>query len=816
MFELFFERSTDPIWLLSPETGTINTCNSSAAALLGYENKQQLVGLHPAQLSPEFQPDGQRSTVAADLLLERLRCESGFQFEWTARARDGSSVPLEVAATTVNHNGRDWHILVSRDVAKRKRMEEESRELTAVLERRVAERTAELSASEARLRTLVDHAPEAIVVFDGRGRCFLNCNNNALRLFGMSREELLQHGPADLSPEFQPDGRTSCEAARAWIAEAIAGGTPAFEWIHRRKDGTLIPCEVRLVRLPGPSETLIRGSIIDNTERRRKERIQEATYRISEAVHSANDLQSCYRRIHETVMGLMPARNFYIALFDPRTQMFSFPYFVDEFDARPEPKQLTSGLTGQVIRSGKPLLVNSRTKIQKLASGLAILGQERVYMESGTPAAVWLGAPLSIRGQTLGVMAVQDYRNEAAYGEEEMQILSFVAEQTALAIERKRAEENLRDSERRFRALFESTSLGVVLHDEEKLLAVNPAAVRLLGYEGSEQLLGRHPAEFYAPAAEGGFDGRNLLARQIDAALTQGEGHFECLGRTRQAAEFPVEVFLTRIEFNERRILQAVLNDISGRKQAETELLKALAQEKELNELKSSFVSLVSHEFRTPLGIIMSSAEILRDYLEQLEPEERCDHLQSIQKSARRMADLMEEALLLGRFEAGRMDFKPKLLDLGLLCERVVAEVGSATQQRCPIGLMVAPEARQGYGDEPLLRHVFINLLSNAVKYSAPGQAVDFELARHGQHAVCTVRDRGMGIAPEDQPWLFRAFYRGRNAANRPGTGLGLVIAKRSLELHGGTIELQSAVGQGTVFTARFPAFGQPDRARGC
>src|SRR5262249_8363833 len=150
-----------------------------------------------------------------------------------------------------------------------------------------------------------------------------------------------------------------------------------------------------------------------------------------------------------------------------------------------------------------------------------------------------------------------------------------------------------------------------------------------------------------------------------------------------------VEILLTRIQWAGRQLIQAVFNDISKRKQAEAELLRTVAREKELGELRNSFVSMVSHEFRTPLGIIQSSAEILEDYLDQLEPAERKDHLQSIQKNTRRMAALMEEVLLIGSFEAGKVEFKPERLDLRHFLRRLVDEVLSVTNRRCPIDLLL-------------------------------------------------------------------------------------------------------------------------------
>jgi signal transduction histidine kinase len=271
--------------------------------------------------------------------------------------------------------------------------------------------------------------------------------------------------------------------------------------------------------------------------------------------------------------------------------------------------------------------------------------------------------------------------------------------------------------------------------------------------------------------------------------------------------DVPLEVILTRIEWGGRQIIQAVLHDISGRKQVETELLRALAREKELGQLKSNFVSMISHEFRTPLGIILSSAELLEGYFDQLEAHERREQLESIQKQSHRMAALMEEALLLGQFEAGKLEFKPVPLELRLCCRRLVDEVLSATDRQCPIRLVDHPLPGPAHADERLLRHIFHNLLTNAVKYSAPGTPVEFQVALRDTHAVFVIRDAGIGIPDADREWLFEAFHRGRNVGDRPGTGLGLTIVKRCVALHGGTIKIESRLGEGTTVTVALPVF---------
>src|SRR5678815_5921675 len=173
---------------------------------------------------------------------------------------------------------------------------------------------------------------------------------------------------------------------------------------------------------------------------------------------------------------------------------------------------------------------------------------------------------------------------------------------------------------------------GVILHDEESYLEVNPAAARILGYSSAEELIGMGPKDTSPPFQPGGELSASLAAKYIAQCVRKGHARFDWVSRTAQGDDLPLEVILTRIDWGGRQVIQAVMNDITARKNAERELLNSLAREKELGQLRSNFVSMVSHEFRTPLGIIQSSAEILEDYLDQLEPSERKDHLQSVHK----------------------------------------------------------------------------------------------------------------------------------------------------------------------------------------
>jgi PAS domain S-box-containing protein len=834
MFQLLFERSADAIWLLDPQEVVFVDCNQAAVDLMRARDKEQLLKKRPGDLSPPTQPDGQDSAEKA-AQVTALTEQKGTQiFEWIARRLDGTDVPLEVMSTPITSEGRRLNVIISRDTTERKKAEEA------------------LRASERKFRELFEASCDAIMILDPETRRFLDCNAAALRRgTSATKEWLLSQSVDDLSPERQPDGRLSKEAACESIQRALREGPQRFEWLGKNYDGTDLPLEILLSPIRIGDRILLVDVARDITERKkteqkilelnqdlerrilertaeltqandqlkaemaerlRRDKIQSALFQISEAVHAADDLQSLYRRIHSIVKTLMPSENFYIALLDPVAGTISFSYYTDQFARQaPAPRPQAEGLTGTVLGFGRPWLTDCREYSEaRRAADLAAAGDAATAAEiaSRPYPVIWLGVPLVAQGQAFGVMAVRDYFNEAAYGENEKQILAFVGEQTAQAINRKRAEQALRESEEKFRALYEASSQGVILHDEHQMLEVNPACLRILGFSDAAEMIGKHPADTSAPIQPNGERADVLARKYIEECMTRGTARFDWLARNSSGREVPIEIVLTRIQWGGRQLIQAVFNDISERKRTEAELLRTLAREKELNQLKSNFVSMVSHEFRTPLGIIQSSAEILSDYLEQLQPAERQEQLRSIVKNTQRMAAMMEEVLVLSRLDAGKMDFKPGPLDLAAFCHRVADEVLSATDRSCPIELFLSPIAQEAQADERLLSHIFTNLLNNAVKYSEAGQTIQFVVQRHGAEAICVVRDSGIGISAEDQRWLFHAFQRGRNVGDRPGTGLGLVLVKRCADLHRGKIQIKSTLGAGTTVTVRLPVFG--------
>jgi PAS domain S-box-containing protein len=259
---------------------------------------------------------------------------------------------------------------------------------------------------------------------------FRDCNHAVCQLFNCKKEDIIGHSPASFSPDIQPDGKNSLYSANEKIEAALKGIPQRFYWQHKRKDNVLFDAEVSLNAVTIRGENLIHAVVRDISERKKSEKIQEALFEISEAAYSAYDMYALYKKIHAVVGTLMSNKNFFIALYDEKTDMIEFPYSIDEFDPPRPTRKFGRGLTEYVLRTGQAALIDPMKDMELRKEGEVVL--------SGSPAAIWLGVPLKVGGKSIGIITVQDYENEKAYGEEEMQLLIFVSEQIAQVIERKR------------------------------------------------------------------------------------------------------------------------------------------------------------------------------------------------------------------------------------------------------------------------------------------------------------------------------------------------------------------------------------------
>lgn len=465
---------------------------------------------------------------------------------------------------------------------------------------------------------------------------------------------------------------------------------------------------------------------------------------------------------------------------------------------------LGDGIVGAVGQTGRAELV-ADTRLDKR------------YIVDDAARHSEIAVPITIEGKVIGVID-SEHPNANFFTQEHLAILSSIASICANKIVRARAEQQLkalnselerriemrtaelRASEEKFAKAFHASPiiLAIARLSDGTFLDVNEAFLSALDLK-REQVIGHSATElgiWRSPSEREGF-----------VTEIRRKGHLHNRQSVVQQNGKPRLLALSAelIDIGGEPCIVSVSADITEREQAEKELLRSLARERELSQLKSRFVATISHEFRTPLGVILSSADILRRYSERLPQATREEHIGDIQQSAMEMARQMENVLAFGRSEAHRLEFTPGPLDLPALARRLLEQISTATEHRCPIRLAVKESFPRIRADEALLTHIITNLLSNAVKYSPPDAPVDFSIEIVGGTVALRVQDHGMGIPQRDREKLFEPFHRGSNVGRVRGTGMGLTIVKRCAELHHGDITIESEEGVGSLVSVQWP-----------
>jgi signal transduction histidine kinase len=251
--------------------------------------------------------------------------------------------------------------------------------------------------------------------------------------------------------------------------------------------------------------------------------------------------------------------------------------------------------------------------------------------------------------------------------------------------------------------------------------------------------------------------------------------------------------------------INALEKEIYVRKRAEEEAQKALERERELNELKSKFVSIASHEFRTPLSTVLSSASLIDQYNERDEKEKVTKHVQRIKSSVNHLTSILNDFLSLGKLEEGKIDVVKESFRLADFLNEVEEEISSTLKPGQVLEISCTEGPIEISSDVRVLRNILFNLISNASKYSEAGKTISVSCKRTGSDVLFIVKDEGIGIPTADQKHMFDRFFRASNAGNVQGTGLGLNIVKRYVELLGGSISFTSEDGQGSIFTVSLP-----------
>jgi PAS domain S-box-containing protein len=803
-FRALFEGSSQGVVL--QDENQILEVNPAAVRIMGCQSAQELVGKHPSDTSPPFQPNGESSAAMARKFIKECLDNGSARFEWISRTPQDKEVPLEVALTRIQWSGRQVIQAFITDITERQKSEQALRDANRELRREIEQRTRAEASLHERVCTSMLSNDVALA---------LNAGTELQGMLQQCAELVVGHLDVAFTRIW-----TVNEAAQMLELQASAGMYTHLDGPHSRiKLGQYKIGMIALEKKPHLTNHVQTDSwVSDHQWAAREGMVAFAGYPLLLEGRTLGVLALFARHpLGEDVLKALGSVADSIALGIERKRAQTA---LAESEARFSAAFQASPIFIAIARmtDGRFVLVNDAfvnwadyTREEILGKNTAELS---VWERQEDREAFWedLRRTGSVRQRECRFRNRHGRRFTILLSSEVIQInrvphmLSLaldITERKQTEAELRAGEARLRESEARFSAAFEASPIFISMMrvSDEKYVLANEALVNWLGCTRDE-VLGRSSADL------GIWD--DLAERRASWEELRNHGSIrqkEFRWRNRRGQVFTILLSAETIQVNKEPHVLSMALDITQRKQAEVEMLKALAREKELSQLKSNFVSMVSHEFRTPLAIIQSSAELLREFFQKMAPEERDEQLESITGNTRRMAGMMEGILVLSRLDAGRLDFTPSALDLDGFCRRAVDEVLSATSRRCPIELALAPGLPQARADERLLTHILTNLLSNAVKYSEPGGRVRFAVEREGAEARCMIRDEGIGISEEDQHMLFTAFHRGANVGSRAGTGLGLLLVKRCVELHHGKVRIESTVGRGTTVTVRLPVF---------
>ncbi len=512
--------------------------NPSGVKLIGANDQSELIGTPVLNIvHPDYQEKVARRIASA------LKEKKPQPMEEEKFIRlDGSVIDVEVISVPIMYEGKQAVQVVVRDITERKRMEERLRQ------------------SETYYRHLVEIVPNGVAIVDKRG----NMTYGSKRM----REIFQIPAGADVAKTtferwVHPDYHG---VANKRYNSIIASGTSLqpFEYKLLRYDGTPFWGEIistPVVDAAGSVEKII-VVFRDITERRRAEQIQAAVYRISEAAQSTEHLEDLYESIHAIIAELMPANNFFIALYDAAADILEFPYHKDEFDTDWSPIAPGKSMTGYVLRNGRPLFATPAVFEQLEQSGDVIL--------YGNQCIDWIGVPLkTTKNETIGVMVIQTYDESVRLTTADKDILGFVSAQVANAIERKKSDQRLLESEQSYLGLFNSVTEAIYIQDADgKFLNVNRGAEVMYGYT-REEIIGKTPEFLSAP---GKNDMEKIFQLVGNTYATGTPQQFEFWGKRNSGEIFPKDVITNKGKYFGKDVIIATARDISDRKRTEKAL----------------------------------------------------------------------------------------------------------------------------------------------------------------------------------------------------------------------------------------------------
>ncbi|QQS35458.1 MAG: PAS domain S-box protein [Ignavibacteriales bacterium] len=619
-----------------------------------------------------------------------------------------------------------------------------------------------LRESESKFRNVIDQSADGVFITDEEGT-IIEWNKKLVEMTELDKSSVISKKLWDIHFQFAPYTRTADgEKLRLSLAKELLSGSTIMnekfvEEQYQLSSGKIIDIEWMLFPIKTSKGFIIAGIVHDLTDKKRNAEQLKIFSRAIETTTSAVVLSDLNGNIVYVNKALIDLGRFVLA---------------EEVIGR----QLTE-FTDQ---NGQILL--KQEIIPTLLEGKSWKGELTAIANDGT--LIFTDMQCSL---------INDDDNRPLY------LLAVLLDITA----RKQMEEALIQNEQKYRSVVESVKEVIFQTDAQGLWTyLNPAWEEITGFKVDESI-GElflnyvHPddrqrnAEYFAPLIQR----KKPYCRHIVRYLTKS-GSFR-----------HIEVFarLTLNKDDEIIGTSGTLNDVTDRLKSEEDIMSNLAREKELGELKSRFVSMVSHEFRTPLTSILASTELLLRYHTKWNDAKKLETTERVFRSAEYMNELVNDVLTLNRVESGKLSYNPAPMDMVQFCKNAIDELRVLALPSHKISFINEPEKINGTYDEKLLKHVLHNLISNAFKYSPSGGDVVISLLKKHDKIFMSVRDEGIGISKEDQQRLFEPFFRGKNIGNISGTGLGLSILKKSIEMHNGSIEFKSEVNKGTEFTIILP-----------
>jgi PAS domain S-box-containing protein len=642
------------------------------------------------------------------------------------------------------------------------------------------------------LEQLVECAPEAISILDAEYR-ITRLNGEFTRIFGFGPAEALGQRIDSL---IVPPDRS---AETRWISELLVKGQKVvLETKRQRKDGTLLDVFISTAPI------VINGKQVamcvlyrDISEQKRAEALNSALYRITQETSSAMDLQQFYAAVHGIVGELMYARNFYTAVYDPLTQLLSFPYFEDEEDPRPVPKKLGKGLTEYVLRSGEPLLCTP-----EVFESLQKQGEVELI---GAPSVDWLGVPLKAGNSTFGVLVAQSYTRNVRFGEREKEILTFVSQQLASAIEHKRNEEALRRSEARYRSLVQSAVYGIYRSSlEGRFFDVNPALIAMLGYGSAEEVLVLDPKldVFLDPSEQARVMGEFQRGERLD--------NVEVRWKRKEGSAITVRLSGRVVNSPEEtaEVVEIIAEDITERRVLENQFRQAQKM-----EAVGRLAGGVAHDFNNLLMVISGYAEVLLEHTRKGNP--LYPKIEAIHQATDRATTLTRQLLAFSRKQLLEL----KVVDLNVIVADMERLLCPLIGENIELHTQLAPDLGRTRADAGQIEQVIMNLVVNSKDAMPNGGKITIESAnaklnhedlrreytyiQPGLYVALSVTDTGEGMDKETQMRIFEPFFTTKEKGK--GTGLGLSTVYGIIKQSGGYVLVESEPRHGTTFRIYLP-----------